>query len=81
MILSQSEWNIAATSMIFTTNLSMQHNQVDKFMEEYKDIFSSPIGVPIHFQVKHSIDLTPDTLLPNGPFFHFSLLENEEIKH
>jgi hypothetical protein len=50
-------------------------------MEEYKDIFSSPTGVPLHCQVKHSIDLTPDALLPNGPVYHHSLLENEEIKH
>jgi hypothetical protein len=49
-------------------------------MEEYKDIFSSPIGVPIHCQVKHSIDLTPGTPLPNGPVYHHSLMENEEIK-
>jgi hypothetical protein len=49
-------------------------------MEEYKDIFSSPIGVPRHCQVKHSIDLTPDATLPNGPVYHRSLMENEEIK-
>jgi hypothetical protein len=54
---------------------------VDKVVEEYKDIFSSPIGVPLHCQVKHPIDLTSDALLPNGPFYHRSLLENEEIKH
>jgi putative transposase len=49
-------------------------------MEEYKYIFSSPIEVPLHYQVKHPIDMTPDTPLPNGPIYHLSLLENEEIK-
>jgi hypothetical protein len=49
-------------------------------VEEYLDIFSSPTGVPLHYQVKHSIDLTPITLLPNGPVYRRSLLENEEIK-
>jgi hypothetical protein len=46
--------------MASMTDLSMQQKQVDKVMEEYKDIFSSPTGVPLHCQVKHSIDLTPD---------------------
>jgi hypothetical protein len=49
-------------------------------MEEYSDIFSSPIGVPLHCQVKHPIDMTPDTPLSNGPVYRLSLLENEEIK-
>jgi hypothetical protein len=59
VILSQSERKFAATSMAFMTELSMQQKQVDKFVEEYKDIFSSPTGVPMHSQVKHPIDLTP----------------------
>ena len=50
-------------------------------MEECKDIFTLPIGVPLHCQVKHSIDLIPGTPLPNGPVYRHSLLENEEIKH
>jgi hypothetical protein len=67
--------------MASATDLSMQQKQVDKVMEEYKDIFSSPTGVPLHCQVKHPIDLTPRcTPLPNGPVYHRSLLENEEIK-
>ena len=49
-------------------------------MEEYKDIFTSPNGVPLHFQVKHSIDLTLGATLRNGPVYKRSLLENEEIK-
>jgi hypothetical protein len=66
--------------MASMTDLSMQQKQVDKVMEEYKDIFSSPTGVPLHCQVKHPIDLTPSAPLPNGPVYHHSLLENEEIK-
>jgi hypothetical protein len=48
-------------------------------MEEYLDMFSSPIGVPLHCQVKHPIDMTTDASLPNGPVYHHYLLENEEI--
>lgn len=59
---------------------TMQQNKVDKVVEEYRDIFSLPIGVPSHRQVKDSIDLTPTTLLPNGLIYHHSILENEEIK-
>jgi hypothetical protein len=50
-------------------------------VEEYKDIFSSPTRVPMHFQVKHPIDITPGAPLPNGPIYHRSLMENDEIKH
>jgi len=32
--------------MASASYLSMQQNKVDKVMEEYKDIFSSPTGVP-----------------------------------
>jgi hypothetical protein len=49
-------------------------------MEEYKDIFSSPTSVPMHYQVKHPIDLTPGAPLPNGPVYLRSLMENDEIK-
>jgi hypothetical protein len=80
MILSQSEKNIVATSRASAIDLSTQHKQVDKVMEEYSDIFSSPTGVPLHCQVKHPINLTPGAPLPNGPVYHHSLLENEEIK-
>jgi hypothetical protein len=81
VIHSQSEQKVASTSMAFTTGLSTQQKQVDKVMDEYKDIFSSPIGVPLHCQVKHSIDLTLDAPIPNGPLYHHSLSKNEKIKH
>ena len=54
--------------------------QMDKVMEEYEDIFTSPTGVPLHSQVKHFIDLTPGSSLPNGPIYQRSVLENDEIK-
>jgi len=53
---------------------------MDKVMKEYEDIFTSPAGVPLHCQVKHSIDLTPGAPLPNGPIYRRSVLENDEIK-
>ena len=53
---------------------------MDKVVEEYSDIFSSPTEVPLQSKVKHPIDLTPDAPLPNGPVYRLSLLENEEIK-
>jgi hypothetical protein len=54
--------------------------QMDKVVEEYEDIFTSPAGVPLHCQVKHPIDLTPGASLPNGPIYRRSVLENDEIK-
>jgi hypothetical protein len=80
VIRSQSERRIAATSRAFAVDLSTQQKKVDKVVEEYSDIFSSPTGVPLHCQVKHPINLTTGTMLPNGPVYHLSLLENEEIK-
>ena len=59
---------------------SARQQQMDKVMEEYWDIFTSPIGVPLHYQVKHPIDLTLGASLPNGPIYHHSILENDEIK-
>jgi len=59
---------------------SKQQKQVDAAVEEYRDIFSSPTWVPLHCQVKHSMDLTPRAPLPNWLIYHYSILENEEIK-
>jgi len=53
---------------------------MDKVVKEYEDIFTSPAGVPLHCQVKHSIDLTPGAPLPNGPIYRRLVLENNEIK-
>jgi hypothetical protein len=81
VIHSQSEKKVATTSMAFATDLSMQQKQVDKVIEEYKYIFSSPTWIPLHYQVKHLIDMTPGALLPNGLVYHRSMLKNKEIKH
>jgi hypothetical protein len=67
--------------MASTQSLSLQKNKVDGIMEEYRDIFSSPTGVSTHCQVKHPIDMTPNIPLPNGPVYHHSLMENDEIMH
>jgi hypothetical protein len=48
VIYSQNERKITATSKVSTTDLSTQQKQVDKVVEEYSDIFSSPTGVPLH---------------------------------
>ena len=53
---------------------------MDKVVEDYEDIFTSLAGVPLHCQVKHSIDLTLGASLPNGPIYRRSVLENDEIK-
>eukprot|EP00253_Pinus_taeda_P001970 PITA_01970 len=60
---------------------STQQKKVDTVAEEYKDIFSLPTRVPLHYQVKHSIDLTPKAPLLNGWIYHRSILESEEIKY
>ena len=53
---------------------------MDKVVEKYWDIFTSPTRVPLHCQVKHPIDLTPSASLPNGPIYRHFVLENDEIK-
>jgi hypothetical protein len=80
MILSQNKRKIIATSRVSETDLSTQQKQVDKAVEEYSNIFSSPTGVPLHCQVKHPINLTTGAVLPNGRIYRCSFLENEDIK-
>ena len=59
---------------------SARQRQMDKVVEEYDDIFTSLAGLPLHCQVKHSIDLILGMLLPNGPIYWCSILEDDEIK-
>jgi hypothetical protein len=66
VIRSRNERKITTTSRVSTADLSTQQKQVDKVIEEYSDIFSSPTGVPLHCQVKHPIDLTPVHRFPMG---------------
>jgi hypothetical protein len=79
VIRAHSKQKVASTSVVSTQCLSLQQKQVDRIMEEYIDIFASPIGVPTHCQVKHPIDLIPNAPLPNGPVYRCSLMENDEI--
>jgi hypothetical protein len=81
VIYAHSKKKVVATYIPSTQHLSLQQKQVDGIMEEYRDIFASPTGVPTHCQVKHPIDLTPGTPLPNGPVYQCSLMENDEIRH
>jgi hypothetical protein len=66
MIHSQNKKKITTTSRVSAADLSTQQKQVDKVVEEYSDIFSSPTGVPLHYHVKNPIYMTPGALLPNG---------------
>jgi hypothetical protein len=80
VIRAHSMHKVTATFVASTQSLSLQQKQVNEIVEEYKDIFSSPTGVPTKFQVKHPIDLTLDAALPNGPVYSRSLMENDEIR-
>jgi hypothetical protein len=53
MIRSQSKTKIAATYRASAADISTQQKQLDKVVEEYSDVFSSPTEVPLHCQVKH----------------------------
>jgi hypothetical protein len=53
---------------------------MDKAMEEYEDIFTSPTRVPLHYQVKQPINMTPDAQLPSGLIYRCFVMENDKIK-
>ena len=78
MIRPQGKKKIVATTS--RKGPSARQQQMDKVMEEYRDIFTSPTGVPLHCQVKLPIDLNIGVSLPNGPIYRRSILENDEIK-
>lgn len=78
MIHPKCKKNIVTTSSKQGSPVWQQ--QIEKVMEEYKDFFSSPVGVSLHCQVKHSIDLTLATPLPNGTIYRHSIIKNDEIK-
>ncbi len=67
MIFPQGKKKVVAT--ISRQGSSTQQQQMDKVVEEYRDIFASPIGVPLHCQVNHSIDLTLSMPFPNGSIY------------
>ena len=60
---SQGKKNIVATTLKQGSLAWLQ--QMDKVMEEYEEVFPSPIEVPLHCQDKHSIDLTPNAPPPD----------------
>ena len=78
MIRPQGKWKTVA--MTSRKGPTAQNQQMDKVVQEYEDIFTSPAGVPLHCQVNHPIDMTPGASLPNGPIYRCSVLENDEIK-
>jgi hypothetical protein len=78
MICPQGKSNTVA--MTSRQGPTTRKQQMDKVVEEYEDIFTSPAGVPLHCQVKHPIDLTPGASLPNGTIYRRSIMENDEIK-
>eukprot|EP00253_Pinus_taeda_P012025 PITA_12025 len=56
MIFPQGKKKVVATHS--RQGSSAQQQQMDKVVEEYRDIFASPTRVPLHYHVNHSIDLT-----------------------
>lgn len=78
MIHTQGKKKIVATAS--KQGSSSQKLYMDKVVEEYREIFSLPMRVPLHYQVKNSIDLTMGTLLPNGTIYQHFVTENDEIK-
>jgi hypothetical protein len=80
VIHTHSKKKVATTYVASTRSLSLQQNQVERITKDYRYIFSSLIEVPMHYQVKHPIDITPSAPMPNGPVYRHSLMENEKIK-
>jgi len=78
MIFPQGKKKTMAT--ISRQGSSSQQQQMDKVLEEYRNIFTSPTWVPMHCQVKHPIDLTLSASFPNGLIYRHSILEKDEIK-
>jgi len=56
MIYPHGKKNIVATSTTSRLGSSTWQQQMDMVIEKYRDIFTSPTGVPLHCQVKHSIN-------------------------
>ena len=79
MINPQQSKKSAATSRLTDQCNSRQQEQIDNILEEYHNIFQAPDGVPLHCQVKHSIELVPGSPLPNASVYKRSILKNEEI--
>ena len=79
MIKPQHSRNTAAMSRLTDQRSSQQQQHINNILEEYQNIFQAPDKVPLHCQVKHSIELVPSSSLPNAFIYRRSILENEEI--
>ena len=65
MIKPQHSRETTAMSRLTNQCVSWQQLQIDHILKEYQNIFQEPNGVPLHCQVKHSIELVPGSSLPN----------------
>lgn len=54
--------------------------QVKHILQQFEDVFRSPVGLPPERAIAHGIDLEPGASLPNLGLYHRSVMENEEIK-
>ena len=79
MIKPQHPKKTATTSRLTDQRNSRQQQQIDNILEEYHNIFQAPYGVPLHCQVKQSIELVPSSSLPNTSIYKRSIIENEDI--
>jgi hypothetical protein len=61
-ICSKGEQKDTATTAASAQDLSIQQKQIDKIVEEHKNILASPTGVPPHCPVKKSYNRTLHTL-------------------
>ena len=80
MVRSEQTKSVVLNTHAKVTITENQQDQMDKILKKYHSVFKSPVGVPTHCQVKHSIDLIPGTPLPHEPIYRRSVLENDEIK-
>ena len=77
MINPQDSRNTATTSQLTDQRSSRQQQQIDNILEEHQNIFQALDGVPLHYQVKHSIEFVHGSSLPNTYVYRRSILENE----
>ena len=67
------------TSQLIDQCSSQKQQHINNILGEYQNAFQAPNGVPLHCQVKHSIELVPGSSLPKTSFYIRSIIENEEI--
>ena len=79
MINPQRSKKTVATSRLIDQCSSRQQQLIDNVLDEHQNVFQEPNEVPLHFQVKQSIELVPGSSLPNAYFYRRSILENKEI--